>query len=247
MLGHGLAFLTRWPAPRRAPGPAEMARATRVFPLAGALVGAGTLGAVTVGSWGWTPAVGAVAAVAAEAWLTRGLHLDGLADCFDGLLVPGERERRLEVMHDPRVGALAAAGLALWLLARVSLVAACASAGTLVPALWSAAVLARLPLAAELRLPAATPGRGLAAGLGALVTRADAGWSMAVGVALLVPAALARPAALGVAVVGAALAGAGWHRLWRARIGGVNGDVLGGAVELRTLVTLAAFASPWIA
>lgn len=247
MLGHGLAFLTRWPSPEAAPTPADMARATRVFPLAGALVGAVTLGAATAGSWGWTPAVGAVAAVAAEAWLTRGLHLDGLADCFDGLLVHGERERRLEVMHDPRVGALAAAGLALWLLARVSFVAACATAGTLAPALWTAAVLARLPLAGELRLPAATPGRGLAGGLGALVSRADAGWSAAVGGALLLPVALARPTALGGAVVGAVLAGAGWHRLWRAKIGGVNGDVLGGAVELRALVTLAAFASPWIA
>lgn len=247
MLRLGLAFLTRWPPPPEVAPAERMARATRVFPLAGALVAGVSLGAATAGSWGWTPAAGAVAAVAAEAWVTRGLHLDGLADCFDGLLVPGDRERRLVVMHDPRVGALAAASLVLWLAARIVLVAAAAQAGTLLAAAWAAALLSRAPLAAELRLPAATPGRGLAGGIGALVRPADAGVSGVLAGALLLPVAWAGPGTLGLATLAALAVSLAWHRLWRSRIGGVNGDVLGGAVELRTLAVYAVYASPWVA
>ncbi len=48
--------------------------------------------------------------VAAPVVATRGLHLDGLMDVSDGLFGGYTRERRLEIMRDPRVGAFAVAG-----------------------------------------------------------------------------------------------------------------------------------------
>ena len=46
-------------------------------------------------------------------FLTGGLHLDGLADCCDGLLASTAVERRLEIMKDPHVGAFGVIGAGL--------------------------------------------------------------------------------------------------------------------------------------
>jgi adenosylcobinamide-GDP ribazoletransferase len=53
--------------------------------------------------------------------LTGGLHLDGLADCLDGL---GGRdaEHRLAIMRDSRIGAFGALGLILLLLLEIAAV-----------------------------------------------------------------------------------------------------------------------------
>ena len=80
------------------------------------------------------PAVAAVLVVALWAVLTGGLHLDGLADCCDGLLVSAPHERRLEIMRDPRVGSFAVIGLVLALLLKTAAVFALAQAP---PAPWA--------------------------------------------------------------------------------------------------------------
>ncbi len=50
------------------------------------------------------------------AGFTGALHLDGLADVFDGLAARGGRERFLEVMKDSRCGPVGAVALAFFLL-----------------------------------------------------------------------------------------------------------------------------------
>ena len=52
--------------------------------------------------------------------LTGGLHLDGLADCCDGLLASTTVERRLEIMKDPRLGAFGGIGLLLVLMLKAA-------------------------------------------------------------------------------------------------------------------------------
>ena len=52
-----------------------------------------------------SPVLSSVALVTLLAWLTRGLHLDGLGDTFDGLGAGGDRERMLSVMDDSHTGA----------------------------------------------------------------------------------------------------------------------------------------------
>ncbi len=49
-------------------------------------------------------------------WTTGALHLDGLADLFDGLAGGRDRERSLRIMKDSRVGAIGAVGLVMVLL-----------------------------------------------------------------------------------------------------------------------------------
>lgn len=70
------------------------------------------------------PLVAAVFCTLATVLLTGGLHEDGLTDLADGLGGgSGERERALEIMKDPRIGAFGAMALLLALLAKISLLA----------------------------------------------------------------------------------------------------------------------------
>jgi adenosylcobinamide-GDP ribazoletransferase len=65
------------------------------------------------------------AALALATWiaLSGGLHEDGLMDCADAALPPVPRERRLEILRDPRVGAFAVVAESLMMLLRFSALA----------------------------------------------------------------------------------------------------------------------------
>lgn len=245
MLWLALGFLSRLPVPSVQADAASMARSTCLFGAVGLLLGGlaafgGNLAAVP---WG-TPG-GALVGVGLLMMLSGGLHLDGLADCLDGLLVNGGRERRLEVMHDPRIGALSAAFLFLFLLMKIFFLYRCMEAGVGMWALPMAALWGRAPLAWELwRGPAAQPGRGLYAGLHSSVKGSHVLLSLLLGVIATLPFGLLLPAWSLVLGVGGALVGSVlWHGRWRRYIGGLSGDVLGAAVELRELWLLAMFAS----
>jgi adenosylcobinamide-GDP ribazoletransferase len=242
-----LTFLTRLPLPTRTATLEEMARSTRFYPLAGGVVAAtGVLALLAVTAF-WGPIPGAVAACAAMLAMSGGLHLDGLADCFDGLFTNGDASRRLAAMRDPHVGGLGAASTGLWVLGRTALIGACAAQGNAATALWAAAVWARAPLAMELRaLEPASRDRGLFASLHHHVSVEDGWIAMALALALLAPpfGELGQTAGRVAVGMGAGLlASLGWHALLRRRLGGANGDVLGGAVELREMAMLLAMAA----
>lgn len=46
-------------------------------------------------------------------WITGGLHIDGLADTFDGVFSNRDRERILEIMRDSRIGTFGVLGMLL--------------------------------------------------------------------------------------------------------------------------------------
>ncbi len=106
-----LAFLSILPLPGREEAPEK---AIGWYPLAGALLG--FLSGLPSLLW---PGLGAPLGVAALALLTGGLHLDGLADTWDGLARRGSREERMRAMKDPRVGATGVTVLFLVLLLKV--------------------------------------------------------------------------------------------------------------------------------
>lgn len=83
----------------------NFATALPFFPAVGALIG-GIVIAVLYGvsRTGWISGAGVLAAIT-SIFITRGLHLDGLADVADALGVRGSTERRLAVMKDPHTGA----------------------------------------------------------------------------------------------------------------------------------------------
>ena len=215
-------------------------------PLVGLLLGLVAAAVGWLGARYGSPLVGAVLAVAVLAALTRGLHLDGLADTADGLGPLRGRERALQVMRQGDVGPFGVVTLVLVLLLQVACLAALppVDGGWLV--LPAAVVTSRLAMA-RTGLP------GIAVAEGSSLGQAVAGtvsrrWLSAVallGAAVLVGAA----AALGGAVLSARLAASAalgvvaaelLHRRARARLGGVNGDVMGAMGEVATTGTLLA-------
>ena len=237
------------------PVPARLTPSTRGVlrwaPLVGLVLG-GLATGVAVLFAGWiSPLVGAVLAVAVVALLTRGLHLDGLADTADGLGPLRDRDRALQVMHRGDVGPFGVATLVLTLLLQVACVAALLSAGGGWLPLWTAVLVARVAMV-RTGLP------GVAVAAGSSLGRAVAGtvpraWWVAV---VLLSAGLVTVGALLVADPGGAVqllaaAAAGLvaaeavHRRATARLGGTTGDVMGAMGEVAMTVHLLTAAALW--
>lgn len=248
--GLRLALTTLTVLPLR--GPAVLDRRTArtamtLAPLVGVLL---ALAAAAVGKA--LHGVGAdllasVLVVAALALMTRGLHLDGLADTVDGLSSYRPPEQALAVMRSPEVGPLGVSALVLVLLTQVSALYACERAGRGTVAVLVAVVTARLvvTLACTAATPAASP-----TGLGALVAQTVPRRNAAVALVLVLAASAAvsvvdedLPAWLGPLAVAVAVLGAGVLRRHAVRrLGGVTGDVLGALVETSTAVALVVLA-----
>ena len=117
-----ISFLTTIPVPQIGENDSNMlGRSTVWFPLVGLLIGGLVAGAYY--GLGFIFPVPAVAVFATIIWvaLTGGLHLDGLADSFDGLLPSVSREKRLSILKDVHLGAFGVIGLVLTLIAKVVL------------------------------------------------------------------------------------------------------------------------------
>ncbi|MEZ4673775.1 MAG: adenosylcobinamide-GDP ribazoletransferase [Caldilineaceae bacterium] len=226
-----IGFLTILPVPTVAFQPGLLGRAGRWFPLIGLLIGLLLWGGYTLLSQIYAPLLVAAATTALWAILTGGLHLDGLADCCDGLLAPVAPARRLEIMRDPRSGAFAVIGLILLLLLKTAALATMPTAGA---ALLVAPTGARWLLLWIARQPAARSG-----GLGAEFQNGLTPRSLLF--ALLLPLVLVGilhqwqlwPALLAALIATWLLA-----RFARQRLGGVTGDVYGLTVEVSELVIL---------
>ncbi|WP_199833781.1 adenosylcobinamide-GDP ribazoletransferase [Streptomyces sp. NRRL B-3648] len=211
-------------------------------PVAGLVVGGCAAGlGVLLLLLGAGPLLAAVASVAVPAVLTRGLHLDGLADTADGLGSGKPAEDALRIMKQSDIGPFGVLTLVLVLLAQVAVLAQLYGdswARGAVAAVASA-VTARLALtlAARAGVPAARP-----EGLGAAVAGVVPG-AVALGAAAAV-AALAAVA--GPRAAAAVAAGAGGAevllRLCVRRFGGVTGDVFGAVAETAATVALVVLA-----
>lgn len=183
-------------------------------------------------------------AIATIALLTRGLHLDGLADTADGLGVKGEgepaRERRLAVMREPDVGAFGAMTMVLTLLVQVLALASVDLVGRGSVGLILALVVSRTAMvwACTPRWRSARPD-GLGAAVAGSVPTAAAAALMAVTLLLAVVLGYVDDdggrrlvsALLVAAVLGLVLGHLLVRRAVR-RFGGITGDVLGWTGEL---------------
>jgi adenosylcobinamide-GDP ribazoletransferase len=219
---------------------AAAAWAMTFAPLVGVIVGGvAALVLYAGGEIGFGSLLSAALAVGAMAALTRGLHLDGLADVADGLGGGRRAADALAIMKKSDIGPFGVIALALTLLIQVA-------AMTELPpvAIVVAAVTGRLAVTWACRsgVPAARPD-----GLGALVagTVRVAQAAYATG-AVLVASVLAGLAVGGVrlavlwpiAVVAGLVVAAAALRIAVRRLGGITGDVLGALVELGATVAL---------
>ncbi len=237
-----LGFLTTLPARPVPYVPGGLGRAAAWFPVAGLLIGVLLLLVQAAAARLFGPAVAAVLVVAAWAALTGGLHLDGLADCCDGLLVSAPRERRLEIMRDPRVGSFAVTGLVLVLLLKAAALFSLGVGSTGALGLLLAPVWARWWILLAARWPPARAD-GLGSSFATALTPRLLGYAIALPLVLLGIAVPFDWRSL-VAVVLSGLTCLGVLRLAQARIGGVTGDVFGAVVELAEVVLLMGMVRP---
>jgi len=233
--------------PRRATVAAAMAWAPAVGLLLGVIAAAVLVVADRL--LGAGPLTAAGLAVATLALLTRGLHLDGLADLADGLGSGQPAPIALDIMRRSDVGPFGTVTLILALLIQVAALsqAETAGPGRGAAALITAMITSRLALTWACRqgVPAARPN-----GLGALVAG-----TVRLAIPVLLTLATVTVAAAAVAVC-ATMTGdsLGWtlplavvaglaaafvvQRQSTRRLGGITGDVLGALAEVATTVTL---------
>ncbi len=232
-----LTFLTRLPLGSAVVlDGSDLVRSAPYFPLVGAGIGAVValvaLGVTSVGG----PLLGAVVAVAAYVGLTGALHLDAVADTFDGLGT-SSREEALRVMREPTIGAFGASALALDLLLWTALLATLVHRPSFLGVVLVVGAVSRIgPVLLLAAFPYARPqgGVGTALARGSTVRAA-----VAVVIAVTLAALFLGAAGLllaAVPLVAIVPLGLGFRR-W---LGGVTGDTLGCSVELLELIGLSA-------
>ncbi|MER5192808.1 adenosylcobinamide-GDP ribazoletransferase [Streptomyces sp. NPDC002755] len=238
-------------------------------PLVGLVVGgcAAGLGLLLL-YLGASPLLAAVASAAVPAVLTRGLHLDGLADTADGLGSGKPAEDALRIMKQSDIGPFGVLTLLLVLLAQVAaltqLYDTSWALGAVAAVVSAATARLALTLAARAGVPAARP-EGLGAAVAGVVpVRGAVLTAVAVTLAAAVAGACCGPYEGGVVVlighvgpgplfepydavqpalaVLAALAVAELLlRHCTRRFGGVTGDVFGGLAETAATTALVVF------
>ena len=238
------SLYSKLPVPRTEWTKASMRYALAFLPLVGLAVGGcELLWLYLARRLGVTALLYAVLAAALPVLITGGIHLDGFTDTCDALASWGDREKRVEILKDPHVGAFGVMYLAVLLLIQCGLYAQFYQAPRL-----AGLLLLLFPLArcfgglAIVALPCAK-GSGLAH------TFAQASHRKAVGAALLGQALLClillfvtyplwAAAALVLALVLLPL----YRRFCLGGFGGVTGDLVGWCITLgeTLLLTLCA-------
>jgi adenosylcobinamide-GDP ribazoletransferase len=229
------AFLTRLPIRSHEPaGLAALAHAARFFPLVG--LGIGLVGGLVyaVGIELMLPPLpAALLAVAGVVLLTGALHEDGLADTVDGFGGGSDRDHKLRIMRDSRIGTYGVIALVLALGAQIAALSAIAESSDVAAALMLCHAASRALLVAMMHLepPARSDGLAVSAGRPSQVTTL---WALGIGgvIALIF-------AGIDGIVASAIGAGVAWviARLARQQIGGITGDVLG-TVQQATVVAM---------
>lgn len=229
-----LRFLTILPLPA-AKKESELRRAMFFFPLVGFLIGVLCLTAVQMFSLDLFSRLRALALVTLPILCSGGLHVDGFADFCDGFFGGKNKKETLEIMRDSRIGVWGALGVALLIL-------------------WKWELLAALPRRSEAFLLSLTASRWAQVVLAYFLNpaRLDGGLGESVAKKVKVRELTGATAFLTLLIffIGGPgvvcflallpfLAGAGF--LFKRRVGGVTGDLLGAASEATEAFVLLVF------
>ncbi len=244
-------FLTRiplgsaWPA-----GAQEVGRSTAFFPLVGAGIGSlqglllwaslrlsAQVSKTAMRPVGLPAPVLAVMITAAGVWITRALHLDGVADMADGFGGGRTREDVLRIMRDHLIGSFGAIALVIVLALKFTSISALIERGTAWPYFVIAPTLARASVVAlGFLLPyARSEGGGLGGSLqhiGPVELVLSSGTALAF---ILLAGWWRGTICLVVTFIISVIHG----QICMRRIGGITGDTLGANLEICEAMVLA--------
>jgi adenosylcobinamide-GDP ribazoletransferase len=233
----GFMFLTRLPLPQGRPiASGALSAALWCAPLVGivvGLIGAAVYAlAVAVHLPPW-PA--AALAVAATVLVTGALHEDGLADVADGFGGGADRERKLDIMRDSRIGTYGVCALIISFMLRVGALANLGEPALVAAGLMAAHAAGRAPMPAFMRSVAPARSDGLSADAG----RPPASSAVVALVLGLVPLLMALGFGTSMMAVVLLMLTSGFLAwLCTRQIGGQTGDVLGALEQTGEIIVL---------
>jgi adenosylcobinamide-GDP ribazoletransferase len=214
----------------------ELARASWALPIAGLVVGlAGAIVYAIARAMSLPPDPAAALALAATLLITGALHEDGLADTVDGFGGGKNRDQKLEIMRDSRIGTYGTCALILSMIARWSALATIAESVAVTMALLAAHAAGRATLPVFMWLIPPARSDGLSAGAGrppshsALLAAALGFLCIAFGLGF-------AKAVIGLCVL--SLISVLWAWLATRQVGGQTGDILGALEQSSEIAVL---------
>ena len=98
----------------------DLIKGIKLFPIIGLIIGMLIYIPTLLNSYIHKPIL-VIAVWIIYIWLTGGLHIDGLADTFDGVFSNRDRDRMLEIMKDSRIGTFGVLGIIILIIVNISL------------------------------------------------------------------------------------------------------------------------------
>jgi len=234
----GLQFLTRIHLVKQTVWTAEdFGRSTRFFPLVGLVLGI----CYALAAWLLLYALGMRSLTAAlllilPLLLTGGLHADGFMDTADGVFSGRERERKLEIMKDSRVGAFGVVSFVMLMFVQFALLSDLAPM-LLVPALFVMPIIGRLAMVLAVACFPYAREDGMGKTFADMADRSTVVIAALTTVALVLPWGMLPALALVLGTIFALL----FCRMITNVLGGVTGDVYGATTVLTETLVLAVF------
>ena len=234
----GLQFLTRIRIVRQTVWTAEdFGRSTRFFPLVGLVLGI----CYALAAWILVSVLGMRALTAAlllilPLLLTGGLHADGFMDTADGVFSGRERERKLEIMKDSRVGSFGVVAFVLLMLLQFALLLDM-SPPLLVSVFFVMPIIGRMAMVLAVSCFPYARADGMGKTFADMADRGTVAIAAVTTSVLVIPIGLLATLTLVLGIVFVLL----FCRWMTAILGGVTGDVYGAATVLTETIVLAVF------
>lgn len=221
-----IRFLTVLPLSGASTSGGKLAKSMLFFPLIGLLIGLISLGIFQLFSLFLPPRAAILILVLMPVLFTGGLHLDGFADFCDGFFGNRDRATMLRIMRDSRIGSWGSAGVVFLILAKFELLSSLSSVSLVYLLAMGAS------RSAQTVLSYALPYAGGEEGLGKSVARKISLTEVMGGFIFLLPVILMMGLKGMILVLGLGVFVALLGLLFKRKLGGVTGDLLGAASEL---------------
>ncbi|MGL4307660.1 MAG: adenosylcobinamide-GDP ribazoletransferase [Cetobacterium sp.] len=237
-------FMTRLPFPWEPKFDSEaLGKSMKWFPIVGMIIGLINYGIYTllfpiIPS----PLLMAIILVTVDVIMTGGLHLDGLADTFDGIFSYRSKQKMLEIMKDSRLGTNGALVLILYFIFKIALLVE----SSYMLGIDQGVIMAMIPVYSRLNsvVNCTFAPYGRATGMGKTFVENTHGKDLVLsivvsalylyGVSYIFQMGLMPIIIIPIVII----LGIYFAKLMTRKIGGVTGDTLGAVVELTSILSL---------
>ena len=181
-----------------------------------------------------TPLFLAIVLVIAMFILTGGLHLDGWVDMSDAYFSYGDKEKRLEILDDPRTGAFGAISLVCLVLLKIGVIfeALQQDPSVLIPFFICIPMLARMAIQLYFLTMKTSKDKGLAAYFKKTVNANGLKWFIGLYVVVLVFISMYLQLMGLIGLIVVLIVIVALYRYWTYKnFGGMSGDLLGALCE----------------